>query len=879
MLERKRSPGLMGSEHEHLPFLAEGGVSGEVARAVDWASTPLGPAAAWPPSLKTIVGVVLQSRHPMFLWWGPALIQFYNDAYLPSFGAGKHPAAMGQRGRDCWQEAWPVVWPQIDDVMSRRRSSWNEDQLVPVFRNGRLEEVYWTYGYSPVLDDGGGVGGVLVVCTETTSRVVVSRRSRTMRSLVERTALTTDPTVLLDAAIDALQGARHDVPFALVYRYEGRSRAPRLVRWAGLPDPTRVDAIVRERMGRSPFGSREPRAELLKCDAASALPGGEWPEPAPALFVVPVGPSGRESSGDVIVFGLSPRLPFDDGYRNHLTQIANHLGFAQAQMNAFRIQAAADNERNNLLLQAPVGTALLSGPDHVFRLANQRFCRMVRREDLVGKPYLQVFPRPEERRLGDILDRVYETGEPFSTEEYLVPADLQDDGTRQDRYFKFNVEPLRDAEDEVYGMMAVAIEISEQVRTRQVLERSQQEHQKLLQDLEAASRAKDEFLAMLGHELRNPLSPIATALQLMKLRGDTRISREQQVIERQVNHLTRLVDDLLDVSKITRGKVELRKERVEVADVIAKAVEMASDLFEQRNHDLALDVAKERLWVDGDPVRLAQVVANLLTNAARYTERGGKIIVSARREGGERAGGEQAGGERAPSEIVIRVKDNGSGISPDLLPRIFDLFIQGHRSSDRAQGGLGLGLALVKNLVALHGGSVVARSDGPGKGSEFVIRLPPAAEAEDSASARWEHERAPQRVNVHGKRILIVDDNNDAADSLAELLRDFGHEVDVAYSPVAALDLVETFRPEVAVLDIGLPVMDGYELAARLRSNPVTANCLLIALTGYGQSHDRIRSEEGGFRYHLVKPVDLVKLIKILSDDGATAGGEAFAAF
>ena len=858
----------MRSQHEHLRFLAGGGASGEAARAVDWSRTPLGPAPSWPQSLKTIVGVILQSRHPMFLWWGPELIQFYNDAYLPSFGAGKHPVAMGQRGRDCWREIWPIIWPQIDDVMSRRQSSWNEDQLVPVFRNGQIEEVYWTYGYSPVLEDRGGVGGALVVCTETTSQVIVARRSRTMRLLAERTALTTDSTVLLNAAVDVLQGARHEVPFALVYRYDGRSRSLRLVRSAGLADPATVDATVRERLGPSPFGDGEPRAVVLPCDPTCALPGGDWPEPAPALFVVPVGHSGRQSASDLIVFGLSPRLPFDDGYRNHLTQIANHLGFAQSQINAFRIQAAADSERNNLLLQAPVGTALLSGAEHLFRLANPLFCRMVRRDDIVGKTYPEVFPRPEERRLGEILDRVYETGEPFSTEEYLVPQDLQDDGTREDRYFKFNVEPLRDAEDQVYGMMAVAIEISEQVRARQVLERSQAENQKLLAELEAASRAKDEFLAMLGHELRNPLSPIATALQLMKLRGDPRTTREQQVIERQVNHLTRLVDDLLDVSKITRGKVELRKERVEIAEVIAKAVEMASDLFEQRNHDLALEIASERLWVDGDPVRLAQVVANLLTNAARYTERGGKITVSARREAGERASG----------EIVIRVKDNGSGISPELLPRIFDLFIQGHRSSDRAQGGLGLGLALVKNLIALHGGSVVALSDGPGKGSEFVIRLPPAAEAQASASTRSDHDGPPPPSKAEGKRVLIVDDNNDAADSLADLLRDVGHQVVVAYSPVAALKLVETFRPEVAVLDIGLPVMDGYELAARLRSNPATADCLLIALTGYGQSHDLTRSEEGGFQHHLVKPVDIGKLLELVAGDGAAVEGEAFGA-
>ena len=616
-------------------------------------------------------------------------------------------------------------------MLSRRRSSWNEDHLVPIFRNGRIEEVYWTYGYSPVLDERGDVGGVLVVCTETTPRVIADRRSRTMRSLAERTALATDPGAMLDAAIAALGDARHDVPFALVYRYEAEARSLRLVRAVGVADPAPVDAIVRGRLGPSPFADREPREQVFTCEPALALPGGVWPEAAPAFFVVPVAPLGRGSASDVIVFGLSPRLPFDDAYRSHLNQIANHLGLAQGQINAFRDQAASSQER-----------------------------------------------------------------------------------------------------------------------------------EKLLQKLEAASRAKDEFLAMLGHELRNPLSPIATALQLMKLRGDTRTLKEQQVIERQVNHLIRLVDDLLDVSRITRGKVELRKERVDVADVVAKAVEMASDLLEQRNHQLSIEVPSGRLWVDGDPVRLAQVVANLLTNAARYTERGGKVEVRARREG---------------HEIVIRVKDNGMGISPDLLPRIFDLFIQGHRTSDRAQGGLGLGLALVKNLIGLHGGSVMALSAGLGRGSEFVIRLPAVATsvAEVSESAGSDPEHRPARPGGNGTRILVVDDNNDAADSLAELLRDAGHDVAVAYSPVAALELAESFRPEVAVIDIGLPVMDGYELAARLRANTLTASCRLIALTGYGQSGDLARSKAGGFQHHLVKPVDIAKLTELVAGDGQGAAGEA----
>ena len=840
---------------ERFPFLSGGGISGELARSIDWARTPLGSPDEWPQSLRTIVGVILQSRHPMFLWWGPELIQIYNDAYLPSFGVGKHPAAMGQRGRDCWREIWPIIWPQIDDVMRRRRSSWNEDHLVPILRNGRLEEGYWTYGYSPVLDERGDVGGVLVVCTETTSRVLADRRSRTMRALAERTARATDPALVLDAAVAALSEARHDVPFALVYRYDAAARALRLARSVGLADASRVDAIVRERLGPPRFGEREPREQLLACDPGYGLPGGVWPEPATSLFAVPYAPSGWDGCSDVIVFGLSPRLPFDDAYREHLNQIADHLELARAQINAFRIQAAADTERNNLLLQAPVGAALLTGPEHTFQLANPLICQMARRSDLVGKTTLEAFPELAGTPLPAVLDRVYRTGEPFSTEELMLPLDRREDGIREDRYFKFTIEPIRDAEGRVYGMMVIAVEISEQVRARQVLERAQNERQKLLEDLEAASRAKDEFLAMLGHELRNPLSPIATALQLMRLRGDTKTAREQQVIERQVNHLTRLVDDLLDVSRITRGKVELRKEKVEVTDVIAKAVEMASDLIEQRRHDLSVEVSNERLRVDGDPVRLAQVVANLLTNAARYTEPSGKIVVSARREGGD---------------VVIRVKDNGIGISLELLPRVFDLFIQGHRSADRAQGGLGLGLALVKNLIELHGGTVAAMSGGPGKGSEFMIRLPAVAEAtEVRPTAAPEPELAPARPRGDGRRVLVVDDNNDAADSLAEVLRDVGHEVAVAYGSVAALELAESFHPEVAVLDIGLPVMDGYELAARLRTNKQTADCRLIALTGYGQSRDRTRSEAGGFERHLVKPVDLDELTELVADEHA----------
>ena len=578
--------GRAASDGAEPAFLRGGGETSALVRALDWSKTPLGPIESWSGSLRAVVGIILGSRHPMFLWWGPELIQIYNDAYLPSFGNGKHPAAMGQPGRECWQEIWPIIGPQIDDVMTRGKASWNEDQLVPILRNGRLEEVYWTYGYSPVYDDDGSVGGTLVVCTETTSRVLGERRLETLRRMAERTAFAATPS------------------------------------------------------------------------------------------------------------------------------------------------------------------------------------------------------------------------------------------------------------------MALATDLTDQVTARRALERAQVERDKLLAELEAASRAKDEFLAMLGHELRNPLSPIVTALELMKLRG----SDQESSRERQVTHLVRLVDDLLDISKITRGQIELRKETVEVAAVLAKAVELASFLLEKRSHHLTIEVKPGLRW-HGDPARLAQVVANLLTNAARYTQAGGRIQLWAAEEG---------------AGLAIGVKDNGIGIPPEVLPRVFDLFFQGKRNVDRAEGGLGIGLTLVKNLVALHGGRMEASSGGPGQGSEFVIRLPATSPPLPAAPAQIDALPAPQPA-AGKKRVLVVDDNEDAAELLGEMLRTVGHEVAVVNDPIAALTLLDEFRPEVAVLDIGLPVMDGYELAMKMRVTKAGAGCRLIALTGYGQDHDRARSAQAGFAVHLVKPVDLDRLLAIVA--------------
>ncbi len=388
------------------------------------------------------------------------------------------------------------------------------------------------------------------------------------------------------------------------------------------------------------------------------------------------------------------------------------------------------------------------------------------------------------------------------------------------------------------------VEMAEELGRRAALA---MENARLYREAREADRRKDEFLALLGHELRNPLAPILTALQLMQLRG-TGDEREHKMIERQVRHLNRLIDDLLDVSRITRGKVQLKKEPLELSAVLAEAIEMASPLFEQRSHALSIDVPREGLVVDADPVRLAQVFANLLVNAAKYTEPGGEIALTARRE---------------KNRLAVSVKDNGIGIAPEVLPKVFDLFVQAERTLDRPQGGLGIGLALARNLVDLHGGTIAAHSDGPGKGSEFVARLPLSPTRSTPADAPAAGAPAPARRRS-GLRILLVDDNLDAVDVLAEALRSFGHEVVVAHDGPEALTLARDFRPHTALLDIGLPVMDGYELAAALRKAQGCEPLRLIALTGYGQDADKARSHGAGFDVHLVKPIDLDAVAALL---------------
>jgi PAS domain S-box-containing protein len=457
-------------------------------------------------------------------------------------------------------------------------------------------------------------------------------------------------------------------------------------------------------------------------------------------------------------------------------------------------------------------------------------------EEIIGKSFT-TFYSDEDIRSGKCeleLSQAAAVGR-FEDEGWRI----RKDGTR----FWANVviSAVRDEEGQLLGFSKV---------TRDLTDRRKAEDERAARlAAEQANRSKDEFLAMLGHELRNPLAPIVTALQLMKLKNIAPASREQVIIERQVKHMVRLVDDLLDVSRITRGKIELKKERIDLRDVVAKAVEAVSPLMEQRKHHFEVQVPQAPVFVDGDEARLTQVLVNLLTNAAKYTEPGGHVALEVRRR---------------DDQVEVQVRDDGTGIAAELLPNVFELFVQGGQGVDRPAGGLGIGLAVVRSLTALHGGTVEAQSAGKGAGSTFTVRLPAAVghvTTENAAAAS-----APAQGPSSGRRVVVVDDNLDAVELVGEALRSMGDEVRTAMDGSSALKLIKEWKPDVAILDIGLPVMDGNELAVRIRAEMGATAPQLIALTGYGQKRDRDRTAQAGFRTHLVKPIDLQLLADAIAE-------------
>ena len=515
--------------------------------------------------------------------------------------------------------------------------------------------------------------------------------------------------------------------------------------------------------------------------------------------------------------------------RELLARVGALLELTQMRKTAdesFRLRTA---QFETLLREAPLGVYLIDA-DFRIREANPTALRVFGDvPGLIGSDFAEAMYRLWTRAFADeVIDlfrHTLNTGEAYFTPERIEQR--ADTGTVEYYEWQINRIPLPDGR---FGVVCYFRDISAHVQARRLLE--------------AADRQKDEFLAMLAHELRNPLAPIRNAAEVLghSQTHDPIATKAIDIVQRQVGNLARLVDDLLDVSRITLGRIELRLRTVNVNDLVAQALEIVEPLVHKKQHTVNV-TTRGTLRVNGDSARIVQCIANVLTNAAKYTDPGGEIRVESRLDHGE---------------VAITIRDNGVGIANELLPHLFELFVQSKRTLDRSQGGLGIGLSVVKRLVEMHGGHITARSDGIGLGSAFEIRLPAIDRLDDAG--------VPDPVaRIEARRVLIVDDNEDAANSLAMMLSIDGHNVLAVYSARRALEEVAPFAPDVVLLDIGLPEMDGYEVARRIRQQAGRQGMRLVAVTGYGQEDDRLRARAAGFDDHLVKPVEMRMLTQVLA--------------
>ncbi|MCW5849695.1 MAG: response regulator [Anaerolineae bacterium] len=1124
---------------EMADFLAGGGEMSELIRAKDWAQTPLGSIDTWPQSLRTTVSVCLNSRFPILLWWGQDLIQLYNDAYRPMLGATKHPLALGSAGRVIWPEIWHIIGPMLAGVMERGEATWSDDLLLVLERNGYPEECYFTFSYSPIRDESGGVGGVFTAVHETTQRVIGERRLATLRELAAETAQATTEVGVCSLSLNILAHNPLDLPFAILYLLDPTGTVVHLAGATGLPADASAAApdvlpFTGEADGVWPLwevlASGEPQVVENLGDRWGGL-GGPWPDAPPQQAVVlPLGLPGPGRAIGFLVAGISAGRAFDDDYKGFCDLVGRHiataitnarayeeerkraealaeldrakttffsnvshefrtpltlmlgpledlLGLANGELpptyrdslalvhrNALRLQklvntlldfsrieagriqaaymptdlaaltsdlvgvfrSAVESAGLRLLVHCPpltepvyvdrdmwekivlnlvsnafkftlegeIEVTLREGPDHIEMAVRdtgpgisaeqlprifERFHRVdrvqartyegtgiglslvqelvrlhggsvsVQSEEGQGTTFTVLIPKgkahlpAEQIRTARSLTSTALSATHYVEEalHWLPPTEANipgpatasevaseakrplahprprivwaDDNADMREYVGrllgelYDVEAVPDGETALaavrrqppdlvladvmmprldgFGLLG-ALRAAERTRSipvillsarageearveglqagaddymikpfsgRELLARVQshlalaQTRHATAEALREADRRKDEFLATLAHELRNPLAPIRNAVHILALKGssDPAVQAAHALIDRQLSHMVRIIDDLLDVGRITRGKLDLRVERVELASVIAQAVETTRPLVEGAHHHLSVALPTEPILLEADPVRLAQVFANLLNNAVKYTPPGGQIWLTARcHEDG----------------VIVSVRDTGAGIPPDQLDSIFEMFNQVDRSLERTQGGLGIGLTLVKRLVEMHHGTVEALSEGVGRGSEFLVRLPILSQAVSIEPA------APPAEPGNGpphRRILIVDDHRDIAMSLAELLAMDGHATKLAHNGLDALEMAAQWRPDIVLLDIGLPKLNGYDVCRRIRKEPWGQAMVVVALTGWGQAEDRRQSQAAGFDHHLVKPVDYRDIQKL----------------
>jgi signal transduction histidine kinase len=538
-------------------------------------------------------------------------------------------------------------------------------------------------------------------------------------------------------------------------------------------------------------------------------------------------------------WSYSPVRDADGSIRGLFCACTEETERVKAERQRDKLIAEARETARNLRTwfdNAPGFVALLRGRTFVFEMVNQAYYQLVGHRPIEGLAVFDALPEVRDQGFKEVLETVYDTGVPFTGRALPLTVQKEPGAPLTLSYVDLLYQPVRDSDGRIVGIFAQGHDVSEQVRAEA--------------SLKEADRRKDEFLATLAHELRNPLAPIVQAATLAKSAtiDAARRTWALEVIERQTGHMAVLLDDLLDVSRISRGKLDLRTQDVELKEVVRAAAEACAPLIERKRHTLDVDLPDEPVRLVADPIRLTQAILNLLSNAAKYTDPGGTIRFSARGEG---------------TELIIRVQDNGIGLAPEARSHVFEMFSQVSSAIDRAEGGLGIGLALTKGVIELHGGRISAESEGPGQGSLFEIRLPWRGAGEAAATRKRE---AAASSLAPGRTVLLADDNEDALETLQMLMEAFGHKVVTAASGQEALATAKRERPDVAVLDIGMPGMNGYDTARAIRAEPWGERMLLVALTGWGQAEDKVLAAQAGFDRHFTKPVRLDQLQEVLGN-------------
>jgi len=837
-------------QNHDLAFATGGGDMGALLRTVDWSLNPLGPLETWPQSLRTAVSLMLGTRQPMYVAWGPGLQLLYNDAYRGLLGAraDRPERVLGQRFDQVWADVWHEVGPMMRETLGGNAVHAEDHEFV-LHRNGYPERMYATFSTIPLRDEAGRVAGVCCVCSETTSKVVSERRALAaaeanakFRTFFEQgsqfSALMAPDGTLIEANHIALEGGRYrreDVIGQPFHACGWWSRSPQAI-------ATVRDAIV-----------RVARGDSVRCELPWFLADGE--QRFTDMTMAPV-------TGDD---GALLFIAATGGDITERRQVEERLRLLDAIGEATRVA----RDPKTIMSEA---TRLLGEHMGVTRVAYADLepdndCFTIRHDwtapgaiSTVGVYSLDLFGS---RARADMRE-----GRTLLIHD--VDAELAgDDGAGM--FNQIGIKAIICCplvkDGRLAAMMAVHQEhprawgAGEVALVEAVVERcwAHIERVRSTEALREADRRKSEFLATLAHELRNPLAPIRNGLEIMKMKRSTPASpalldNVRAMMERQVGHMAHMINDLLDIARVSSGKLVLQVRPVDLREVIATAVETSKPLIDAAGHALEVDDPGVPVPVEVDPVRISQVLSNLLSNAAKYTPQGGCIRLAVRVEG---------------HDVVVTVADDGIGIAADMLGAVFDMFTQAARSIERSHGGLGIGLSLVRRLVELHGGSASASSEGVGRGSTFAVRLPLAdAPAADAGAAPGV--AAPGRA----LRVLVADDNLDAAATLSALLQLDGHQTCVVHDGAAAVDAAATFRPELAFLDIGMPRMDGYEAARRLRQMPALDGMLLVALTGWGTDEDRARSRAAGFDRHLLKPAMPDEVQAVLAE--AVGAGASF---